>query len=167
MVEDEIREGEVRLDRDPATMTPDAGLVFIGRAVTPWASRDDCPKNLRQARERAAGMADARFALQIDQPYRAGLEGLEVGQAVIVLYWMHQARRDLVVQAPRHAEVVRGTFALRSPVRPNPVALAAVRVRAIDPQAGVIEIDGIDCANGTPIVDVKPWLEGIDVPPRD
>jgi len=165
MVEDEMREGEVRLDRDPAEMAPDAGLVFIGRVVTPWASRDDCPKNLRQARERAAAVAGARFWLQIDQPYRAGLAGLDAGQGVIALYWMHQARRDLIVQAPRHADQVKGTFALRSPVRPNPVALAAVRVLAIEPDAGRIEIDAIDCLDGTPLVDVKPWIEGVDVPP--
>ena len=165
MVEDEVREGEVQLARDPAKMIPDAGLVFIGRVVTPWARRDDCPKNLRRARERAAGMSGARFALEIDQPYRAGLEGIEAGQAIVVLYWMHQARRDLVVQAPHHADGLRGTFALRSPVRPNPIALAAVRVLGIDRQAGVIEIDTIDCIDGTPLVDVKPWLESIDVPP--
>lgn len=165
MVEDDMREGEVRLARDPAEMVPDAGVVFIGRMRTPWASRDDCPRNLRQARERAAGMAGARFWLEIDQPYRAGLAGLEVGEAVIALYWMHLARRDLIVQAPRHADaVVKGTFALRSPVRPNPVALAAVRALDIDPQAGLIEIDAIDCVDGTPLIDVKPWIAGVDVP---
>jgi len=165
MVEDEMREGEVQLACDPAEMTPNAGLVFIGRVRTPWANRDDCPKNLRRARERAAGMSGARFVLEIDAPYRAGLGGLEAGAAVIVLYWMHQARRDLIVPAPHHAAGVRGTFALRSPVRPNPVALAAVRVLAIDRQAGTIEIDAIDCADGTPLIDLKPWLESIDVPP--
>jgi len=164
MVEDEMRLGEVRLTRDPAEMTPDAGVVFIGRVVTPWTNRDDCPKNLRQARERAAESGGARFALEIDAPYRAGLQGLEAGQAVIALYWMHKARRDLIVQAPHHADAVKGTFALRSPVRPNPVALAAVRVLGIDRQAGVIEIDAIDCVDGTPLIDVKPWLESIDVP---
>lgn len=165
MVEDDVREGEVRLARDPAQMTPDAGLVFIGRVVTPWASRDDCPKNLRRARERAAAMVNARFALEIDQPYRGGLAGIEPGQAIVALYWMHQARRDLIVQAPRHADGVRGTFALRSPVRPNPVALAAVRVLGIDHQTGAIDIDAIDCVDGTPLVDVKPWLDSVDVPP--
>jgi tRNA (adenine37-N6)-methyltransferase len=166
MVEDEMREGEVRLAQDPAVLASDAGLVFIGRVRSPWACGDNCPKNLRQARERAAAMTGARFALEIDEPYRAGLAGIEAGEAIIALYWMHAARRDLIVQAPRHAETVKGTFALRSPVRPNPVALAAVRVLGIDRQAGVIEIDAIDCIDGTPLIDVKPWLESVDVPPR-
>ncbi len=162
-----MRPGEERLACDPAKMTPDAGVVFIGQVRTPWRSRAECPRNLRQARERAAGMTAARFALEIDAPYRAGLKGLEAGNTVIALYWMHEARRDLAVQAPRHAGELRGTFALRSPVRPNPIALAVVRVLKVKPGSGVIEIDAIDCLDGTPLVDIKPWLESIDVPPGD
>jgi tRNA-Thr(GGU) m(6)t(6)A37 methyltransferase TsaA len=101
----------------------------------------------------------------VDEPFRQGLEGLEAGGAVIALYWMHEARRDLIVQAPRHAEKSRGVFALRSPVRPNPVALAVVRVLGIDRRAGILDIDAADCLDGTPLIDLKPWLESIDIPP--
>ena len=165
MVEDEMRPGEERAGIDPAAMPGDAGVCFIGHVSTPWMTREECPKNLRQARERAAGQAGAGFAVKVDEAFRAGLAGIAKGDRIIVLYWMHRARRDLVVQAPRHAEHPTGVFALRSPVRPNPIAMAVVEVLGIDQRLGVLDIDAIDCINGTPLIDIKPWLASIDVPP--
>jgi tRNA-Thr(GGU) m(6)t(6)A37 methyltransferase TsaA len=138
---------------------PDAHIAFIGRVRSPWGP-DDCPKNLRRARE--SGKA-AR--LEIDPVYGQGLIGLKVGSPIIVLYWMDRSRRDLIVQRPGHSDGLRGVFAIRSPVRPNPVALAAVTITAIDPDAGRIDVDAIDCFDGTPLIDIKPWLPTIDIPP--
>ncbi len=140
-------------------MQPDAGIVFIGRVRTPWKTRDQCPKNIRIARERGKAAS-----LEIDEPWRSGLQGLEPGAPIVVLYWMHEARRDLIVQAPRHTTEPRGAFALRSPVRPNPVALSAVKLVNIDPASGILHIDAIDCLDGTPLIDVKPWIATIDDP---
>jgi tRNA (Thr-GGU) A37 N-methylase len=77
---------------------------------------------------------------------------------------MHAARRDLVVQSPKHRDAPVGTFALRSPVRPNPIALAAVTITGIDPAAGIVGIDAIDCLDGTPLIDIKPYLASVDAP---
>lgn len=154
----ETREGEVELGFDPGA-APDAGITFIGRLKTPW-KRGDCPRNLRQARERGG-----HFTVEVDAPYRAGLTGIETGARVILLYWMSGARRDLIVQTPGHADAPRGTFALRSPVRPNPVSLGAVTVLSVDQAAGVLEVDALDCFDGTPLVDIKPWIETVDMPP--
>ena len=153
----EVRDGEIALDRDPSERT-DAGLVFIGRIRSPW-SRGNAPKNIRAAREQMSGAT-----IELDPKYAPALDGLAVGDAILVLYWMDRARRDLVVQAPRH-RAPRGTFALRSPNRPNPVALSTVRITALDPARAVIGIDAIDCFDGTPVVDIKPWLETVDVAP--
>ncbi|WP_299351017.1 SAM-dependent methyltransferase [uncultured Shimia sp.] len=152
------RAGEVELGFDPADHT-DAGVHFIGEIHTPW-SVGDCPRNVRAARESGKG---AEIVLKPD--FVPGLEGLEVGQAVILIYWMYAARRDLIRQSPKHVEETRGTFALRSPVRPNPLAMSAVRITGIDLETGRVEIDAIDCFDGTPLVDIKPWVETIDVPP--
>lgn len=157
MNEFEKREGEIASPKDPAKFADDANIVFIGKIRTDWNSRSDCPKNLVQARERGKG---AR--LEIGTLWRQGLTGLEKASHIIVLYWMHEARRDLIIQTPRHKNRPTGTFALRSPVRPNPIALAIVKVLAVDQQAGTIEIDAIDCLDGTPLVDVKPWIAAID-----
>lgn len=152
------RAGEVALAADPGR-ADDARLCSIGRLATPW-SRGNCPKNLRDARERGG-----TFSALIDAPFRPGLLGLQAGQAVILLYWTGQARRDLILQSPAHRDGPTGVFAIRSPARPNPVAVAVVRLLAIDPAAGLLTIDAIDAFDGTPLLDIKPWFPGIDVPP--
>jgi len=144
---------------DPA-LAPDAAVAFIGRIRSPWRTRDDCPKNLRQARERGG-----HAVIELDPRFWQGLEGLASGSPVIVLYWMDGSRRDLLVQSPQHREGSAGTFSLRSPARPNPVAIAVVTLLAIDPEACALTIDAIDCCDGTPLLDIKPWLPSVDIPP--
>ncbi|MEO0999589.1 MAG: tRNA (N6-threonylcarbamoyladenosine(37)-N6)-methyltransferase TrmO [Pseudomonadota bacterium] len=151
------RPGEVRAEMPPAT---DAGLRFIGRLETPWKTRADCPKNLGQARERGGAAT-----LHLAPPYRAALAGLAVGDAVLILTWMDGADRDLVVQAPRHRTEPAGTFALRSPARPNPIGLGTVRITALDAAAGRVGLDASDCLDGTPVIDLKPWIGRVDIPP--
>lgn len=158
MPSDPPRPGETRLPFDPAIRT-DATVTFIGQLETPWQP-GDCPKNLTEARDRGG-----RFVVRLAPEYRAALTGLNVGDAVIVLYWLGQGRRDLLVQAPGHAPAPRGTFALRSPRRPNPIGLAVVRVQALDMAAGVLQIDALDAFDGTPLLDIKPWLSRVDIPP--
>jgi len=134
------RPGEIRSSVDPAEAKADAGLVFIGRARTPWQSREDCPKNLSEARERG------RTAhIEIDEAWRLGLRDLVVGDAFIVLTWFDRARRDLLIQAPRHRGEPAGVFSLRSPVRPNPIALHVVRLLSCDTESGRLEVDALDC----------------------
>jgi len=102
----------------------DAGLFFIGRIATPWRSRGDCPKNSAES--------DALCTIAVDARYAEGLKDLETSSHVIVLYWMDHAPRDLVLQRPRHYNESRGVFALRSPARPNPIALSAAELIAIE-----------------------------------
>jgi len=154
----EKREGEIALDFDPAARS-DGTVAFIGHIRSGWTP-GEAPRNLTQSRERGGG--DARIVLA--PGYGAGLAGLEVGRWVWVLYWMDRARRDLIRQAPRHTEGPRGVFALRSPVRPNPVAMGLVRITSMDVGAGQIGIDAIDAFDGTPVIDIKPWIEAIDRP---
>ncbi|MEZ5798135.1 MAG: TrmO family methyltransferase [Paracoccaceae bacterium] len=152
------RPGEQALPFDPAARA-DATLCFIGRIRSPW-QRGDCPKNLREARERGGV-----FAVEIDPPFRPGLAGLAAGDPVILTYWTGQARRDLIVQSPAHRPAPTGVFALRSPARPNPLALAVTRITALDPATGAIGIEAIDAFDGTPLLDIKPWLASVDQPP--
>ncbi|WP_026379500.1 TrmO family methyltransferase domain-containing protein [Afifella pfennigii] len=162
MLENPIREGEVALSFDPAETADDARLVFIGRAFTPWRPERDCPRNMRQVRERLAEAPELAFQLQIDAPFRPGLKDIAPGKAIFVLMWMSSARRDLIIQAPKHRETPAGLFSLRSPVRPNPIGLSLVRVKDIDHGAGRIAVDALDCFDGTPIIDLKPYIETVD-----
>lgn len=152
------RDGEVMLPFDPGERAAD-GVTFIGRIRSPWF-QGGAPRNLIQARESGQGAT-----VQLDPAYLPALDGLEEGQAVILLYWMDKAPRNIVVQNPRHTEGTRGTFALRSPARPNPIALAVVILEHIDREAGLLTIDAIDCYDDTPLLDIKPWKASIDIAP--
>lgn len=123
----------------------DAGLYFIGTIRTPWRRRQDCPKR---------GSRDGPLcSIIVDEPWRAALAGLAGQRRLQVLYWMHRARRDLVLQTPVGGET-KGTFALRSPVRPNPIASSIVELVAID--GGTLRVRGLDCLDETPLLDLKP-----------
>ena len=147
----DIRPGEEAVQLPAKT---DAGLYFIGRIRTPWMRRDDCPKNARGS--------DASCTIELDPRYAAALEGVAGCTHLVVLYFMDQARRDLLVQAPRHGER-RGTFALRSPVRPNPIAMSVVRLLHIDGTR--LSVVGLDCLDGTPLIDIKPYFASVDSVP--
>ena len=157
--DDDIRLGEIALPFDPAGREPDAGLVFIGRAKTPWSERSACPHNMGQARERGQAAA-----IHIDADWRAGLAGLTAGDWIQVLIWADRARRDLILQSPKHRKAPVGVFALRSPVRPNSILLSLTRITAIDHQAGLIKVDALDCLNGSPVIDIKPFIASADRP---
>ena len=147
-----IRAGEI------AVALPDrfdASLYFIGRIHTPWKRRQDCPKNGRESNEVCTIAVDSRWA--------QALKGVETCSHLVVLYWMDQARRDLVVQAPRHYDERRGSFALRSPVRPNPIAMSVVRLQRID--GNVLSVTGLDCVDGTALIDIKPYFASTDSAP--
>lgn len=134
----------------------DAGLHFIGRIRTPWTAREDCPKNGRQT--------EAVCTLVLDPLYAPGLRNVAGASHLIVLYWMDRAPRDLVIQQPRHADGPRGTFSLRSPARPNPIALAVVERLVID--GAEVRVRGLDCLDGTPLLDIKPYYASTDCRPE-
>ena len=130
----------------------DASLYFIGRIRTPWKERKDCPKNARES--------EAVCTIELDPRWAAALKDVESCSHLVVLYWMDRSRRDIVLQVPRHYGVQRGTFALRSPVRPNPIALAAVQLIGID--GATLTVRNVDCIDGTPLLDIKPYFASTD-----
>ena len=137
-----MRAGEIAGTLPPAM---DAGVYFIGIIRTPWRTRADCPKR---------GSLDGPVcSLVIAERWRVALTGIEQHRRLQLLYWMHQARRDLVLQAPG-VGTLAGTFALRSPVRPNPIAASIVELVSV--QGNIVEVRGLDCLDGTPLIDVKP-----------
>ena len=156
---DRPRKHELTLGFDPE-LKAHANLAFIGKLSSDW-SKNNCPKNLTEAR----ASLHAKASVEIEAPYRAGLQGLEVGMKIWLVLWFDRARRDIIVQAPRHSDSVKGAFALRSPVRPNPISIQAVTITDIDHSAGYIGIDATDAFDATPVLDIKPWREGIDIPP--
>ncbi len=161
--DEQVREGEITLPFDPAEVADGPRLAFIGHVQTPWKTRKDCPRNLTEARQRMREHGLKAF-LHIRAEYRQGLTGLEAYEHVIALYWMHRAARHIIIQRPRHQPGAFGVFALRSPVRPNNIAMSTVRILSLDQPAGIIEVDAIDCIDGTPLIDIRPWNPAIDAP---
>jgi tRNA-Thr(GGU) m(6)t(6)A37 methyltransferase TsaA len=139
----EIRAGEVAIDPPAAT---DAGLVFIGRIHTPWTDRLMCPRQ---------GRADGPVCrIEVFPPWIAALDGIAQFERLEILYWLHLSRRDLVRQSPASDGNTRGTFSLRSPVRPNPIGSSIVTLVSVE--ADGLTVRGLDCLDGTPLIDLKP-----------
>ena len=142
-VRDDIRPNEVAVDWPERV---DAGLAFIGRIRTPWPTRADCPHH---------GRADGPLCrIEVDPPWDAALEGIEAIERLEVFYWLHQARRDLVRQSPCRDGQTKATFTIRSPVRPNPIGTSIVTLVAR--KGSVLNVRGLDCVDGTPLLDLKP-----------
>jgi tRNA-Thr(GGU) m(6)t(6)A37 methyltransferase TsaA len=141
--ENEIRPAEVTVEPPPAT---DAGLIFIGRIRTPWTSRMVTPRQGRQ---------DGPLCrIEIFAPWVPALNGLDGFERIEVIYWLHLSRRDLVLQSPANDGTARGTFSLRSPARPNPLGTSIARLIGIE--GPTVLIRGLDCLDGTPLLDMKP-----------
>lgn len=155
-----MRDGEEPLPFDPAELAGDGHVVFIGRIASPWSNRAECPKNMAAARQ--AGRPAKAI---VDEDYRRGLAGLEGASHVILLTWLADAGRNLIRQRPRHRPEATGTFALRSPVRPNPIGVHVVRLLGVDEPGGILDLEGIDVLDGTPVLDIKPYFASTDAVP--
>lgn len=143
-----VRENEIR-DREVAVAPPqatDAGLAFIGTIRTPWTSRLTCPRQ---------GRADGPICrIELFAPWDQALDGIERFERLEVLYWLHQSRRDLVRQSPANNGETYGAFALRTPVRPNPIGTSIATLVARE--GAVLLVRGLDCLDETPLLDIKP-----------
>lgn len=143
-----VRENEIR-DKEVAVAPPqgnDAGLAFIGTIHTPWTSRLNCPRQ---------GRADGPVCrIELFAPWDQALHGIERLERLEVLYWLHQSRRDLVRQSPANNGETHGTFALRTPVGPNPIGTSIATLVARE--GPVLLVRGLDCLDETPLLDIKP-----------
>jgi tRNA-Thr(GGU) m(6)t(6)A37 methyltransferase TsaA len=100
--------------------------------------------------------------LVFDPAVRDGLSSLKPGADVIVLTWLDRARRDVLQVHPRGdlSRPREGVFSTRSPDRPNPIGLHRVTVVAVEETR--VQVRNLEAIDGTPIVDVKPVLGGVD-----
>ncbi len=149
------RPGEVVIDLPD---NYDAGIYFIGQIHTPWKTASDCPKGSRAR----AGSGEA--TIEIFPRFAAGLKDMTLLSHAIALYWLHQAQRNLIEQLPSHLTVPRGVFALRSPVRPNPIGLAVVEILGCEGRN--LRVRNMDCIDGTPLIDLKPYFASTDSVPH-
>jgi tRNA-Thr(GGU) m(6)t(6)A37 methyltransferase TsaA len=127
----------------------DYQLRPIGFVRSPLTDLEDCPK------QGSEGAPEAW--IEIDPAFWEALEGLEAGQEIIVLTWLHKGRRDLLRVHPRGnpAAPLKGVFSTRAPHRPNPIGLHRVEIVEIQ-KAGRIKVRPLEALDGTPVTDIKP-----------
>jgi tRNA-Thr(GGU) m(6)t(6)A37 methyltransferase TsaA len=137
-------------DRSADVSTPRFEVAPIGKVESPLTDPTSAPLQ---------GDEGAPEAWLVFEPaVLDAIEGIRVGDEVIVLTWLDRARRDVLRVHPR-GDVSRppqGVFATRSPHRPNPIGLHRVEVASI--QGDRVQVRNLEAVNGTPIVDVKPVL---------
>ena len=117
------------------------------------SSLDDLAKAPKQGDE---GAPDAWLVIRVD--LLEGLGGIEVGDELLVLTWLHRARRGVLEVHPR-GDAMRspqGVFSTRSPDRPNPIGLHRVEVAEVE--GSRLRVHRLEAVNGTPILDLKPVL---------
>jgi len=133
-------------------MPNDICITPIGVTRCRLQKRAETPRNYTES--------DESGTLVILPAYGDGLDGIEPGQTIVALFWLHEARRDLLKVYPRgdRSLGLRGVFATRSPVRPNPIAVSRLRVTAV--RGLEIDVVGIDVLDGTPILDIKKNIQG-------
>ena len=125
-------------------------LKPIGVVESPLTDPAAAPK------QGSEGAPDAWLVLE--PGVAAGLDGMRPGDEIIVLTWLHRARRDVLRVHPRDdpSNPERGVFTTRSADRPNPIGLHRVEVAAIDGPR--VRVRGLEAVDGTPVVDLKPVL---------
>ncbi len=131
---------------NPPVSYPIHPIGIVRSAIT---RRADAPRS---------SSADGPVAqVQVDATFLPALDGIAVGQEIIVLTWLHQSRRETLSVHP-HSDPANprlGVFATRSPDRPNPVGLHPVTVLAIE-APGLLTVRGLEAIDGTPVIDIKP-----------
>ena len=139
-------------------MSGSVTLQPIGTIHTPWRSIADCPRNGRQPAPAPS------CSVRLFPEYVPGLQSLDGFSHLILLYWMHESKRSGLVFTPPFDTQPRGIFATRAPWRPNPIGLSVVAFDGMD-GPDCLTVRFLDCIDGTPLLDIKPYLATTDSEP--
>lgn len=128
-----------------------ATINFIGKIKTPYKTVAECPGQARTE--------NGICLIELDPAMLPALKGLETGSRIQVLYWFDEADRTELQRIPKWSKTNEklGVFSLRSPVRPNPIALSTIELLKIE--GNMLTVSALDCRDGTPLLDIKPYIE--------
>jgi tRNA (adenine37-N6)-methyltransferase len=128
-------------------------MKSIGIIHTPFDTLEDMPIQPK-------GAAEVTGTIELEEQYLDGLADLSGFSHIYLLYRFHMAKRTALTVIPFMDTTPRGVFATRSPLRPNHIGLSIVRL--LDVERNIITVGGIDILNGTPLLDVKPYIAAFD-----
>jgi len=133
-------------------------MTPIGVIATPWQTIADCPRNGRQPDPAPV------CRVRVFEAFLPGLRGLAGMSHLILLYWLDRAKTPQLVFTPPFDAEPRGVFATRAPRRPNPIGLSVVKFEGFDGPDHLL-VRYLDCVDGTPLLDIKPYLPTTDAEP--
>jgi len=133
--------------------TGNIDMEKIGIIHTPFTTLEDMPIQPRGAKETIG-------TIEIDEEFAEGLTDLEGFSHIYLLYQFHMAKRTALKVIPFMDNQERGVFSTRSPLRPNHIGLSLVRIQKIE--KNIITVQGIDVLDGTPLLDIKPYIAAFD-----
>lgn len=130
-----------------------AQIETIGTIRSPFGRIEDMPIQ-------PAGAGDTRGTVEVDNAYAEGLKDLSGFSHIYLLYRFHKAGRMCLTVTPFMDTAERGVYATRSPLRPNHIGISIVRLVSV--QENILTIEGVDVLDGTPLIDIKPYIENFD-----
>lgn len=123
-------------------------LQEIGIIRSPYLTRKEAP--------RSGAMSDEICTIEVYEEFAESVEGVEEYDRLVILYWLHQAKRETLQVYPHGKSELKGVFASRSPDRPNPIGLSVVRL--VQRRGRILKVVGLDAIDTTPLLDIKPAL---------
>jgi tRNA (adenine37-N6)-methyltransferase len=130
----------------------DIKLRPIGIINSPYINKNDSPRQGRYS--------DKISTLIVYDEFKDGLDGINIDDHLIILYWQDRAERDKLKVVPHNKVEERGVFSTRAPVRPNPIAFCIVELVSIN--GNKLEVKWLDALDGSPLLDIKPFWKEID-----
>ncbi len=125
----------------------------IGIIRTPFTEKSETPIQ--------ASRSNAKGVVEVFPEYADGLQDLEGFSHIILLYAFHELNGYSLLVKPFLDDQLRGLFATRYPARPNPIGLSVVRL--IARKNNLLQVEGMDMLDGTPLLDIKPYVPDFDV----
>lgn len=127
-------------------------LTAIGKIRTGFDTLDKCPSSGR--------FNPAESLIEVRTEFAEGLLNIELASHIMILYWFDKADRTSLSRGTASNSVSRGVFASRSPNRPNPIAVSIVKLLGV--QNDCLRVSGLDCLDGTLVLDIKPYIPADD-----
>ncbi|HAF28274.1 MAG TPA: tRNA (N6-threonylcarbamoyladenosine(37)-N6)-methyltransferase TrmO [Bacteroidales bacterium] len=130
----------------------------IGIIKTPFKKKEGMPIQ-------PTGAPGVKGEIEIYDEFKDGLKDLDGFSHIILIYHLHQSVGFQLNVKPFMDDQLRGVFSTRAPKRPNPIGLSVVKLTKIE--NNILHIENIDVLDGTPLIDIKPFIPDVDSPKAD